>query len=647
MKPVFNYGQVDMPRMFALLAFAWASLANVTHALQDVQIVAESSADEIFAGESVDYQVEIRNAQNPVAPDMNSIKQTFEVVELGNQARNQSSISIINGRVTQNQIFSHVYQYRLTPKRSGDLSIPAATATIEGRELRSRELPLRVMPAEEQDVVKLEIKADQTKVYPTQPFDVTLRILVQPLPGSDARINPLRPLRRQPPHIEINWVDVPAGISANKQSEWLQPLLARDGAGFTLNDVSARTDSFFGGSQAAVFDLSKGRETRDSLDGRIINYFANELTRTFTAEKAGLYTFGPAIVKGVFVTGMKLDEYEVKRIIAIAAPLTIEVRDVPAPRPASFCGGIGDYQWSVSASPMKLRVGDPLTLTLDVERGAKSGSLDLISAPDLSTVPQVVDQFELIDKNPTGRVEGSKKRFSYALRPKRANVGVPPLSISTFDPRSEKFKEFATEPILLDVTEAAHLTGGELVGTSPMAQAMEIKTRSEGIFQNITDPTVLRDDRVSLRRWSQVVAGVWLASGVMSALLLIHRRRSSDAAWQRRQQARRAANKRLKEARDALKQGVPKEALRLVRTSILGLVADTRDRVEEGLTTSEVDDLLSTASVPAGDRSEVARLLESIESAEYGAGQAAEPASAIENAASLVARIAPLMERSK
>ncbi len=256
--------------------------------------------------------------------------------------------------------------------------------------------------------------------------------------------------------------------------------------------------SFFDGPRLAVFNLYQGRESRKGLDGRPVNYFVYELKRKLTAEKAGTYALGPAIVKGSFVDRAEGSSYTGRRLVAVAPAVSVEVREVPAPRPATFCGGIGNYRLAASASPTALRVGDPLTLTLDIERGPGSGSLDLISAPDLTANPQVAADFEIIDKNPTGRKEGEAKRFEYALRPKRAGVGIPALAVTVFNPDTEKFSEIATSPIALDVSAASRLEAGDLVGSLAGSGTPEIKSRAQGIFQNVTDPSELNDQRVNV-----------------------------------------------------------------------------------------------------------------------------------------------------
>ena len=627
----------------AVVAFVLSAQARAD---DEPEIAVEVDPTEIFVGESVDYAVEIRNVKSPSPPDLSALRPDFDVVANGNESRNQSSTVIFNGRMTQQNIFGHVYRFRLTPKRAGTLVIPAPSVTIDGRTISGRSLDLRVTAPESQDLVVAEMKTDRAKVYPTQPFEVTLRVLVSPLP-SDPDRDPLGPLRRRPPHIEVNWVDVPAGLSGEDKAHWLQKFLSEDGSGFALNDVTMRSSafSFFDGPRAAVFNLYQGRESRNGLDGRAVNYFVYELKRKLTPEKTGTYILGPAVVKGSFVDGVRENSYGARRLVAVAPAVSVEVSEVPAPRPATFCGGIGDYRLVASASPTALRVGDPLTLTLEFERGQTSGSLDLISAPDLAATPQVATDFEIVDKNPTGRRERERKRFEYALRPKRAGVGIPTLGVTVFNPDTEKFSELTTNPIALSVTAASRLDAGDLVGSVSGSGPQEIKSRAQGIFQNVTDPSELTDERVNVVALTELTLGLWCGVACLIAAVSTHRRQSGDLVWQRKRHAQRTAERKLAEARKVLADGRSMDALRAIRSSLLGLIADKRNIVADGLTASEADATLARTAVPAADRAEVLRLLHRIESAEYGSGTASEVSTMIETARGLIPRLARNLER--
>ena len=627
---------VPLERFFA----AALTLMLVTQTLyaEPPELVCSVSEKEVYVGESLTYQVDVQNAENPSAPDTTALNERFSVEFIGDQSMNQSSMMFINGRVTQSSQFSHVYQYRLIAKTPGTFRIPAVTVSIDGKTITSNAVPVRILDIPTQDTVVTEIIPSQSKVYPTQGFSIKLRILVKPI--DDFGVDPMRTLkqmRQNPPSIQLTWLKSPDGVRATEEvSDWLQPLISRNNAGFSINDVSGRA-GFLERQKLVVFDLGNGREKRDGLDGISIDYFVYELERKFISEKPGTYTFGPVVVKGTFET----------RTITIAPPVTVRVLEIPTPRPANFIGGIGDYHISATATPSKLRVGDPMTLNLQFSPGKNSGSLDLISAPDLSALPEISEQFELVDKSPVGKVEGSSKKFAFALRPKRSGVSIPALSLSTFDPAAESFVDIVTQPIPISVEEASSsIGGGDLVGSiGGNKSTSEIKSRSEGIFHNITDVSQVRDQRLDLHSGLKWVGGLWLWTGVAIASLVAWRRQSSDVERLRRVSGRRNALSRLADAEGLLSQGQSKESLREVRAAIFGLVADTGNGIAEGMTTMDVSTAMKAAGVANEDLVRMQLLLERIESAEYGASDIADATLLVSEATELLHRVSPLLER--
>ena len=131
-----------------LLAFSAARAL----AAEAPEIVAELGAEEIFIGETVDFVVEIRNVENPVPPDLSELRDDFGVAANGDESRNQMTVTNFNGRVTRKNVFSHVYRYRLTPKRTGHLTVSAPATTVEGKTILGRALALNVVAPEAQEI---------------------------------------------------------------------------------------------------------------------------------------------------------------------------------------------------------------------------------------------------------------------------------------------------------------------------------------------------------------------------------------------------------------------------------------------------------------------------------------------------------------
>ena len=161
----------------------------------------------------------------------------------------------------------------------------------------------------------------------------------------------------------------------------------------------------------------------------------------------------------------------------------------------------------------------------------------------------------------------------------------------------------------------------------------------------MTDPGELRDERVNVVALAQVTVVLWCGVGCLIAVVSTHRRKSGDMIWQRKRHARRTAERKLAEARKTLAAGQTMDALRSVRSALVGLIADMRNIIAEGVTASEAESILAHTAVPAAVREDTLRLLEAIERAEYGSGVVSEARSMIETAEGLIPSLARHLER--
>ncbi len=622
--------------LFAFVAF---SPSTAVRAEEEPEVSVNVSSQELYFGESLTLQVTEQDVKTPVRPDLTVLEADFTMQAAGDQTMNQSSVMIINGQRIDRSFYGHVFRYRLTPKRAGPLTIPTITVEIGGKSYSTQPVPLNVIAPEKQDLVLTEITVKPERVFPTQSFEVTLRILVKPLPDQPQR-DPLTPLRRQPPRISINWVDpLPDGLTATSVNEWLGPLQSRQENGFTINEIAGNNVFAFFERSLAIFDLAAGREKRNVEGGPDVDYFVYELKRTFVAQKEGTYPFGPANMKGTFVSGMRGREYSGRQIYTIAEAKTVEVKAIPSPRPATFCGGVGGYVIAAQATPTTLRVGDPLALTLAFTRSSGAGSLELVSAPNLRSVEALAADFDIADETPTGEVKGDTKRFVYTVRPKKTDVSIPALPVTLFDPSTEQFTQVQTVPIPLRVTDASRLKAGDLVvstTTPDVGKGVELRSRSEGIFQNVTAVAEIGNQHVSPRLYLFTAALVLFGYGLLWAGVLVWRRVSSDPAWQRRQAARGNAERGLKEAHGLLSAGKNEEALRALRGALTGLVADMLNLPAAGLTVHEAAEAVRTSGISDASCLEINRVLEALDALEYGAKSTGELGGALDSTAKLL-----------
>lgn len=613
-----------LPLIAVLCAHAFAQDGAVRTALE---------ADEIFMGESTNYQVTLENLASKDVPDLKHLETDFKVQFL-NTGR-EESVSFFGNSGSKLSRLNHVY--RLTPKHAGTLKIPGPVVNIGGRNYKGPDQVLVVAAPEKQDIVFAEVLVSAPRVYPTQEFEVTVRVLLRPLPDQPNR-DPLTELQRQPPVIQINWAEpIPDGIDATTDlSNWLNNYASRNRYGFSLNNLRGSFGQLF------LCNLLIGKEPHATLDGSKLDYHAYELKRTFRAEKTGSYSFGPVSVKGTFVDGGQQRQYTGRKLIVNSNEAVVEVRDVPSSRPPGYSGGIGAFTVNASAAPQTLRVGDPLTLSLTFERQKGAGSLERLGAPDLSLNEKLAADFDIVDKNPTGETSGDTKKFSYSLRPKRAGVSIPEITASLFDPVSEKFTDVKTASLPLKVSEASSLNATEIVGSLAPRAGQDLRSADQGVFQNISALGEMQNQRAQPLYSILIAGGAWLWA--LLSCVLIARRRSfaGDIAWQRREAARRNAERELDAARGA----TPADAARHVRGALLGLIADLRNRPAAGLTASDATQELKAAAVSTDLSKRTVDLLETLEALEYAPQSAGDLAAHIRTAASLVPELHRALEKS-
>lgn len=613
-----------------IMAYSVTSFAAVAQT-PTVQVMIDS--EEIFVGESFILQAVVEGVDSSEQPDMNPLEEDFTVQFENEQSMNSTSVVIVNGRMTRQENLRTVYQYRVTPKKAGDLTVPPIYVRFDGKMITSRPKQIRVLEPEPQEYVIIEVSSDRDRVYPTQNFQVNLKILVRELPDSNQ--DPLIPIRRNPPSLSVPWIEQVEGLRLQEErGRWLQNLLSDQGYGFSINDYSSRSGFLFDGPRIALFDLVRGKETRKLEDGEEAQFFRYEITQTFAAIRPGKYTFGPATVRGTFVVDSVGREYRGKKIAASTKPLEVVVSEVPTPRPIGFIGGIGKFSASLDISPTNARIGDPMTLTLDIT-GQTADSLEQVFAPDLSQFEVIAKDFEVMDRSPVGKLERNHKVFTYGIRPRSKLDGFPELEFSSFDPTTESFVEFKSSAIPLKIEPGSALSISELAGARS-SKSTTIKQDKSGIFQGTREMYPFSNDSISLPVWSGMAGASWLIAFAGAGLLRWNRRRVKDSPAERMQRSKGTSLVSIQNAKNALQDGKVDEALAAIRQSLVGLVGALRGNDGQDLTALDMIESLRNTSLPEADLVKVKEIFDAIDSFRYGGISNSDVAVMIDQASTLV-----------
>ncbi|MBN2293870.1 MAG: BatD family protein [Pirellulales bacterium] len=609
----------------ALVVAAMVIVAAPASAQQpQPEIIVNLDRERIFEGESVGYKVMLNNVDRPTAPDMSAFKD-FEVTSTGSQSMNMTSMRFINGRSTMVQRRGREYSYRLTPRKSGLLTVPAPTAKVNGRVLKGDELVLRVVPPEDQDVVRMEITSEPESVYPMQPVTVTLSIYIKPLPGELSDKNPLRVLNRAP-NLTIPWMkdeQLPDGLEPKTTwKNWIRSYSSEVRSGFVVNNLEEVRNpimSFFEERSELLFEPRPTRVLKNDDAGKPQEYWAYRFRRTFIPKIPGKYTFGPAALKGLFADGVSAEgRLKGQDIYTIARPLTITIKDVPEQgRPDSYVGLVGKFSVDAALSPKKAKVGDPMTLTLKV---TGQGTLENARAPDLAAVPEIAKRFKVYDA--TEKTDSGSISFTYSLRPlEMGDEPFPSIPISYFDVEADRYETIKTDPIEISIGKAEKLSNRQIVAArhSSGGGQSQIEARREGIFANITDLDAVHNDSVRPLYW-------FVGLGCMAAVYVVLffgtrrvKRLRGDTALLRRRGAAAAARGRLREGLGLLGRGEIRPGTEAVKDAVTGLVADTADTAQAGLTPKDVAARLERFGVSNDIVKRASALLETCDAARYAA----------------------------
>jgi len=565
---------------FVAALFAAAMLSVIPSALEAASLTVALDRDEIYEGESVQLIVTIRDAQDYEPPDLSALTD-FQVGSLGDRSMNASSVIIINGRRTDNHQLGHKYFYKVTPNTTGLVTLPSISAIGDGERLTSEPIALRVKPADSQDAVRLEVRVEPSTVYPTQPFTVTVHLLLRELPGEYASNNPLQIKQREPPRLEIPWLqdeNLPATVVPT--DEWksvVEPLLNAKGWGVQLNNFQSDSGFSIFQRQVTTFLPKADKTARTLQNDENAEYWRYSFRRTFVARSSGTIDMSRVEIKGDFVTDVARKRPVTERIYAFAAPAEIRVKAVPVDgRPKSYLGVVGPCQLEIELTPRASNVGDPLTLTFSLQG---EGTVHDARAPDLAQLPEIAERFRL--REPTSELTENGQVFTYSLRALDEAVDAfPSIEAAYFDVDRESFVALRTDPIPLEIRRAEKLDRGAIVSSSAgVKESANLETAIEGIFANDSALNSLRNDAPRLGPWAVRWGGILGAYGLVTFFVRRQRELRSDPARLRRRQAAESARSIMGKAQDG--------RFDVIHDSLVGLVADVADLPAEGLTPRE------------------------------------------------------------
>ena len=436
-----------------LFCFSFSSVL-ATEVTLNVQLARQA----IYLGESVNLNISVEGADQGVsAPDLSALSRA-EVQFLGAHSNSRSSISVINGRVKREIYQGRVFAYQIKPLDKGRFHVGPLRVKIAGKTYQHLGVALEVTGIEQQEFVLAKVSASSPAILVEEPFTVTLSVAVADLPEPYAKDN--EPLfANLPPQLSVDFLELnrqqDPGLKGPDLNQLLNGLIDQTGRqpSFSLNNYQSRNmmnvGSLFDGDPFQARPIRfRLPVTRKKINGKFYREYT--LTLNYVASKEGDYTFGPVTFKGKIIAGVNESQQAIPQEIYTIGP-AVTVRVTPPPdegRPDCFIGAVGRNAQATAVLDASLcKVGDPLTLTLEVTGGV---SISNMRTPIIGLQPELTRDFRVYDENVKSETLANGKRFTYQVRPLReGTLEFPPVKIGYYNSEHRAYEILTTQPLPL------------------------------------------------------------------------------------------------------------------------------------------------------------------------------------------------------
>ena len=512
---------------------------------EDITLTASVDRKVVLLGEAIQFTLTFTGTRRVPQPDFEL--EGFKVNYLGPSTQ----ISIVNGRTSSS--ISHVFS--LLPTKVGKLTIGPLSLHYDGKNYNIQPITVEVVQEREggqgegdsqlSDRIFITMSVEDKEVYVNQEILLTIRLYVRDL---------------------------------------------------TIRDVQYPT---FSADKFLVRDYLEPTQGQEVLDGVLFEMI--EFKTFLLPVGAGELTLGPAKLGSNLVVQSRSRSRSsffggTKRPITVKSePITLTVRSLPSQgRPVDFAGAVGDYDLGVSANPIEVKAGEPITLIAKI-RGR--GNFDTLSAPVLPDLgnfkiyePQVKTETVL---SPEGTV--GLKTYEQVIIPKDEFVDeIPLVSFSFFDPSSARYKIITRGPIGIKVHKLPEEEKIQIVGLPAQINSLEEEILGSDIVY-IKDSLANAGRGAGYLYKSISFWGFGLLPLVALVAASLYRRKKDllleDLGYARLQRAPKKARRGMAEARKLVEEGKQEEFYNSASKTVREYLGDRLNIPPGGITHQVVDEL--------------------------------------------------------
>ena len=305
--------------------------------------------------------------------------------------------------------------------------------------------------------------------------------------------------------------------------------------------------------------------------------------------------------------GMTFSSRSVKQesVEAEAQSPTINITVKPLPtegKPANFSGMVGNYNFSADFDRTELKVGEAMTLTINIKGDGLPGSITDPKLPDFGEFRSVPPENELNKKVVGNKVITTKNIRVFLYPKKKGEFTIPEITYSWFNPSKKKYETAKAGPwnVTVEKGEAAP----EAIFQAPVAQgpAAVQKQEIESLGSDIRFIHKVNENRDNSAPYKNILFWVIFAAAIpfyliVTAAVRSRRKHNSDAALVRKGKADKMLKARFADAREALKKGDAKALYAALENGLINYLSDKTNLEFKGMTRPQMKEELAKLGV--------------------------------------------------
>ena len=551
---------------------------------------------QVVVGEQFQVSYELTGeGKNFEAPNFTN----FEIVG-GPFSSSSSSVQIINGSVTRTS--TNTYSFYLRAIKEGKFTIPAATATVNKKKVKSTTADIEVVKdnsvvtdkggsaksstGNAKDVF-LEAVPNKLTAYLGEQITLTYKIYFT-IPISQLTIS------KAPSYSGFWTKDVTENNGTLQQSS-----IVRNGNEYHVATIQ----------EIVLIPQKAGTLTIDPLDISCIAQIRQERQQSKGYDPFENF-FGD--IMGTSYTNVKK---EMK-----SQPIDIEVKALPAAdKPNSFKGAVGQFTFTSKIDKTEMKSNDAFTVTYTV---SGKGNIELLDLPK----PVFPPDFEVYDpkittntKNNSYGISGTKKAEYVVIPRVSGDFTLNPTEFSYFDPAKNKYVILESDKFELKVARSANEGSSGIIYAGGQEA---IKVVGSDIRHIMTVGNLKKGNALLFLSPLYFIIMAVLAAVFAGALLLYKRinKFNRNQVLVRNKKATKIARKRLQNAHSYLKIKDQSHFYEEFSQALWGYISDKLNISRSQLSMDTVREMMGEKNVPEDIVNQFIDLLNSCEFARFAPG---------------------------